>query len=286
MSYTILQALTLWDFHVLFLLEQWQCTNGMHVERWVAALGEFEALMSLASLCHDHPSWAFPVITTEDNPKIVAVGLGHPLLHPEVCVVNDIEIGPPGTFLLVTGSNMSGKSTLLRAIGVNVTLALAGGPVFAQSMSLPRVVLGTSFRVRDSIEDGVSYFMAELQQLKDVIDRAGMCSRETGCMLLYLLDEVLLGTNVRERQIAVQRVVRYLLEQKTLGALATHDLSLANAPLPSQTCHPVHFSEQFVDGENGPVMTFDYVLRPGLSTTTNALKLLQMVGIDSDIKDV
>jgi DNA mismatch repair ATPase MutS len=282
MSHSLLQALTLWDFHVLFLLEQWQRTVGVEAEQWLAALGELEALASLASLSHDHPEWVYPTVATGDEPKFVASGLGHPLLHPETCVVNDVELGPPGTFLLVTGSNMSGKSTLLRAIGVNVTLGLAGGPVCARSMRLPRVVLGTSFRVRDSIEDGVSYFMAELQRLKDVIDHASVCSGETGCVLLYLLDEVLLGTNVRERQIAVQRVVRHLVELKTIGAVATHDLSLADAPLLSRTCRPAHFSERFADGPEGPVMIFDYVLRPGLSTTTNALKLLQMVGIDAD----
>jgi DNA mismatch repair ATPase MutS len=285
MSHSLLQAVTLWDFHVLFMLERWQRDIGVHAGRWMAALGEFEALSSLASICHDHPAWVFPTITSGDDLRLVATGLGHPMLHPETCVVNDVELGPPGTFLLVTGSNMSGKSTLLRAIGVNATLALAGGPVCARSMRLPRVVLGTSFRVRDSIEDGISYFMAELQQLKGVIDRARTASREGDCVLLFLLDEVLLGTNVRERQIAVQRVVQYLVEQRSIGAVATHDLSLADAPLLSQRCRPVYFAERFVDEDRGPVMTFDYVLRQGLSSTTNALKLLQIVGIDASVGD-
>jgi len=274
MAHLPIQAVTLWDVHVMAALERWQREAGRQVRQWMEAVGELEALGALAALCHDHPHWCFPDLV--DGERLVAEGLGHPLLDPRTCVANDLEIGPPGTFLLVTGSNMSGKSTLLRAVGVNVVLAQAGAPVCARSMQLPPLRLGTSFRVQDSLADGVSYFMAELQRLKEIVDLAA--ARQDGTSLLFLLDEILLGTNVVERQIAVQRVIGHLTQQPAIGAIATHDLTLAEA----EACQPVHFVETFRDDGERTEMTFDYVLRPGVSPTTNALKLLQMVGLPGD----
>ena len=276
MAWLPIQAVTLWDVHVLRALELWQRRSGREVRGWFAAVGDLEALAALASLHHDHPHWCFPEIG--DVPRVIAEDLGHPLIPPDACVANDVDLGPPGTFLLVTGSNMSGKSTLLRAIGVNAVLAQAGGPVCARRMELPQLVLGTSFRVQDSLADGVSYFMAELRRLKEVVDLAAAAPRDR--VVLFLLDEILLGTNVAERQIAVQQVLGQLLDHRALGAVATHDLSLAGAEGLAQRCQPIHFVETFFRDEDGPQMTFDYRSRPGVSPTTNALKLLELVGLD------
>jgi hypothetical protein len=275
-----LMALTLWDFHVLYGLERWQQRVGPRVRGWFAALGEVEALCALAGLSHDHPDWAFPRID-EQADALRAEGLGHPLLHPDACVVNDVVIGPPGRFMLVTGSNMSGKSTLLRSVGVNVALAQAGGPTFARSLVLPPLVLGTSFRVQDSLEAGVSFFMAELRRLKEVVDLARRVRTSHRHRLLYLLDEILQGTNVYERQIAVRRVIVHLLREGALGAVSTHDLTLAEAETLAEACVCCHFTESYqAGGDGGPRMVFDYRLRPGVATSVNALKLLALVGLD------
>ncbi len=288
MIHFALQALTLWDFHVLFFLERWQRRVGTSLRGWMSRLGDSEALCALAGLKHDNPSWSFPEILEDDSENapthIEARNMGHPLLAPSSCVANDVSLGPQGTFLLVTGSNMSGKSTLLRAIGVNVVLAQAGGPVAATSMKLPLVALGTSFRVQDSLEEGVSFFMSELRRLKEIVDlsdqcQADQCQAAGGRKMLYLLDEILQGTNVVERQIAVQRVLKHLLERGAIGAISTHDLTLAEAEGLAEAASPVHFMESFHEDEEGPRMTFDYKLRQGVAPTVNALKLLRIVGL-------
>jgi DNA mismatch repair ATPase MutS len=259
--------------------ERWQQRVGPRVRGWFEALGELEALCALAALEHDNPSWIFPTVE-EGRASYRAEGLGHPLLPPSSCVINDVEVGPSGRFLLVTGSNMSGKSTLLRSIGINAVLAQAGGAVLARSLIMPPMVLGTSFRVQDSIEAGVSFFMAELKRLKEVVDLAGQSHAEGERRLLYLLDEILQGTNVYERQIAVRRVILHLLREGALGAVSTHDLTLAEADSLAEAAVPCHFTETYEpDAEGGPRMVFDYELREGVATTVNALKLLEMVGL-------
>jgi DNA mismatch repair ATPase MutS len=175
---------------------------------------------------------------------------------------------------------MSGKSTLLRSIGVSVVLALAGGPVCAASLTLPPVRLWTSVRVQDSLERGVSYFMAELQRLKQIVDAARPDPSRTDPRVLYLLDEILHGTNTAERQIAARRVITFLLEQGAIGAVSTHDLALADDPDLKERADAVHFRD-LVDTKHGTTtMRFDYHLRPGVATTTNALRLMELVGLD------
>ena len=273
------QVLTLWDFHALWLVERWQAAAGRRVGRWLEALGELEALAALAALAHDQPGWAFPDIEPGDPAVLAARDLGHPLLADGERVGNDVEVGPPGTLLLVTGSNMSGKSTLLRAIGTNAVLAQAGGPVCAGEMRLPPLVVGTSVLVEDSLADGVSFFLAELRRLKGVVDLADRAERE-GRVLLFLLDEVLRGTNTLERREAVRRVLGHLMERPAIGALSTHDLELGGVPAIARAAVPVHFRETVAPpGADGPAMTFDYRLRPGPATTTNALRLLAAVGL-------
>lgn len=277
--YYPIQALTLWDVHLLGAFERWQASVGRYTRGWIGALGEAEALSALAVLAHDNPHWAFPRVDAQAR-SLKARDLGHPLLTSEERVCNDVEVGPPGTFLLVTGSNMSGKSTLLRAIGTNLVLAGAGGPVCASEMSLPPVSLWTSMRIEDSLEKGVSYFMAELQRLKRIVEAARACRESGDRRLFYLLDEILQGTNTEERQIAARRVIMYLVEQGALGAVSTHDLGLADIEEVARAAHPVHFTEQFHEGPQGAEMTFDYKLRPGVATSRNALKLMRLVGLD------
>ncbi len=268
-----IQAFTLWDFHVLFALEAWRADAGAHVRDWMNALGELDALSQLACAHHDNPDWSFPEI--HEPRELIAEALGHPLIRDDRRVGNDVQVGPPGTLLLVTGSNMSGKSTLLRAVGLNTVLAQAGGCVCARRMRLPPCDLQTSIRIQDSLELGLSYFMAALARLKGVVDAAER--PRDGRVLLYLLDEILQGTNSAERAIAVQGVARHLLAAGAVGAMTTHDLNLAGEEPLKSSANLVHFTES-VD-EQGR-MGFDYTLLPGLATSRNALRLMQMIGID------
>lgn len=274
--YLPLQALLVWDLHVLHLLERWQRDAGPRVRGWLAALGRFEALSALAGLRFDHPDWAFPVVIKEAD-RFDAKELGHPLIADDRRVTNDVTVGPPGTFLLVTGSNMSGKSTLLRAIGVNAVLAQAGGPVCAASLRMPPVRLATSILVEDSLVEGVSFFMAELKRVQRIVEEADRAHAE-GRTLLYLLDEVLRGTNSQERQVAIRRVLLHLLRKGAIGAISTHDLQLAEMADLKAAMVPVHFRETLHPGGDPP-MTFDYKMRPGIATTVNALKLMELVGL-------
>lgn len=269
-----IQALTLWDFHVLFALERWRAACGSRVRAWLEALGEIDALAVLSRPGADHPDWAAPRVDAGLD-ALAATALGHPLIPQDRRIVNDVAIGPRGRVLLVTGSNMSGKSTLLRAIGLNIVLARAGSRVCAAAFAAPPVDLQTSIYVQDSLENGISYFMAALTRLKQIVDAAERDAAQ-GDRLLYLLDEILQGTNSAERGIAVQAIVRHLLDAGAIGAMTTHDLGVAGEePLKSHAVL-VHFTEQVhADG----TMTFDYRLRPGLATSTNALRLMQAIGI-------
>jgi hypothetical protein len=267
-----IQAFTLWDFHVLFALEGWRRAAGTHVRDWLEALAEMDSLSALATARRDNPSWAMPEI--DEQPIIQGDDLGHPLIPDDRRVANDVTVGPPGTVLLVTGSNMSGKSTLLRAIGLNTVLAQAGSCACAARLRVPPCDLQTSIRVQDSLELGLSYFMAALARLKGVVDAAEH-QRERR-VLLYLLDEILQGTNSAERSIAVRAVTRHLLDAGAIGAMTTHDLNLANEEPLQSSAVLVHFTETVDDRGN---MAFDYRLRDGIATSRNALRLMQMIGI-------
>ena len=272
------QILWFWDFHVLGWLEQWQAQFGKNVRTWFEAVAELESLASLATLAHDNPAWQFPTVDEAES-KVAAAGMGHALLPPTQCVLNDVELGPQGTFLMVTGSNMSGKSTLLRSIGVNALLAQAGGPVCAKSFRLPPVELATSMRVTDSLNSGVSYFMAELKRVKSIVDRARELDDTSKPRQLYLLDEILQGTNSAERHVAVTRILGHLLRTRAIGAVSTHDLELADSSEIKNDCQLVHLRETIEKTDAGDKMRFDYIVRPGVTPTTNALRLLEMVGL-------
>jgi MutS-like protein len=270
-----IQAITLWDFHVLFALERWRQRAGAHVREWFDVLGEFDALAVLAAIRHDQPDWCLPTIDPARF-TLTASGLGHPLIASERRVCNDVEVGPAGTLLLITGSNMSGKSTLLRAIGLNSVLAQAGAPACASAFAMPPCALQTSIRVQDSLELGLSYFMAALARLKAIVDVAEH-PQPDGRVLLYLLDEVLQGTNSAERAIAVRAVARHLLDAGAIGAMTTHDLTLAQEEPLASAARLVHFTEHVhPDGS----MTFDYRLLSGLATSSNALRLMRLIGIE------
>lgn len=274
--YFPLQLAFLWDIHVLELLEAWQGKAGARVRAWLQAAGEWEALAAFSILRRDHPHWAFPVVRPEAA-SFVATDLAHPLLPEQDAVANDVTVGPEGHFLFVTGSNMSGKSTLLRAIGANAVLAQAGAPVFASSLSMPPARVWTCMRVEDSLERGVSFFMAELQRLKAVVDGV---SSDSSRPALYLLDEILQGTNTAERQIASRRVLSALVKQRAFGAISSHDLELIEGTRLESAATMVHFAEVFTREPESPSMTFDYRLRPGLATSSNALALMELLGFD------
>jgi DNA mismatch repair ATPase MutS len=243
-------------------------------------LGQWEALASLAGLAHDNPDWPFPSVDAGAPKGVEASALGHPRLPDPVRVVNDVTVGPPGTFLFVTGSNMSGKTTLLRALGTNIVLAQAGAPVCAARLSMSPLVLATVMRVEDSLVDGVSMFMAALYELKRVVDLARRLSGRPDQTLIYLLDEVLRGTNTVERQIAVRRVLDHLLAEGAVGAISSHDVHLASTEPLAKACVPVHFRESVERDSRGPRVRFDYKIHPGVATSTNALRLLKLVGLD------
>ena len=280
--YAALAPLLLLDIHLCGALERWRAAHGRVVRDWLEALGEWEALSAFAALAHDNPDWVDAELTTA-GAELRATALGHPLLPPGGCVRNDVVVGPPGTFLLVTGSNMSGKSTLLRAIGANAVLAAAGAPVCARGLTLPPLRVHTSMRVEDSLAEGISLFMAELLRIKTVVEAAEGAAAD-GARLLYLLDEILHGTNTAERRTAARGVVRHLLASGAIGAVSTHDLGVAEAPDLAMAAHAVHFREDVrpADGAGrGTLLTFDYRLREGIATTRNALKLLEAVGLGS-----
>ena len=282
-GYFFFQILLLWDFQVASGLIKWRQRSGQRARGWLEALGSAEALSALAGLAHDNPHWIVPEVDPNGPSVIDAGGLGHPLLSDGVRVVNDVQIGPAHTFLLVTGSNMSGKSTLLRAIGVNVVLAQAGSVVCATRFSMRPLKMYTSVRVHDSLAQGVSYFMAGVMRLKSIVD-AARSHRRDGADFLYLLDEILGGTNTAERQVAVRNILGELLGHETIGALTTHDLTLADTSELRQASRPVHFSEVIEPNSDadGATLSFDYKLRPGIATSTNALRLLKLMGVVVD----
>jgi DNA mismatch repair ATPase MutS len=277
--YVFVQFVLLWDFHLAGALSAWRRRFGSSIDEALEAVGQIEAISSLASVADEHPDWTFARIRTDGARIIEAEGIGHPLLRPDSCVRNDVTVGPTGTVLLVTGSNMSGKSTLLRALGTNVVLAQAGAPVCARSLLMPPVRIATVMRVTDSLEAGISLFMAELLGIRRVVDAADQLDSDRERVLLFLLDEILLGTNNAERQMAAAAVLSYLMTKNAIGAVSTHDLDLVRHPSIAAGCRAVYFRESFVNDGPETRMVFDYLMRPGVAPTTNVPFLLKAVGL-------
>jgi hypothetical protein len=269
----------LWDLWCALALERWRARCGVQVRGWLTALGAIEATASLATFAREHPTWVFPEIV-DGPPRLVAERLGHPLIAASVRVVNDVSLvaneaksaGFPGRAMLVTGSNMSGKSTYLRSIGTCAVMSLAGAPVCAAKATITPLATWTSMRIRDDLDGGVSHFYAELRRLKQVVDAA-----TTSPAVLFLLDEILHGTNSRERIVGARAVVASLVAKGAVGAVSSHDLGLTDLPdVTDQRVENAHFRETV----NADVMTFDYKLRPGVVDTSNALRLMRGVGLD------
>jgi hypothetical protein len=266
-----------WDLHLVLAAERWQLQVGPKLRGWLEVIGEVEALASLGAFLAVRPDASMPELV--DGEGVYEVhGLSHPLLDRTRAVANDVTLGGPGSVLLLSGSNMSGKSTFLRAIGLSCVLAQAGGPVTARKLRLSPVVLATSIRVVDSLAQGASHFYAELQRIKFVQDTARVLP--SAARLMYLLDEMLHGTNSKERFIGAVAVVRWLAQRGAVGVVTTHDLSLAQVAdeLPAGRVVNRHFGDE-VDGER---IRFDYVLKPGAVQSTNALRLMRAIGIDLD----
>ncbi len=260
----MLGPLVLWTTQVAFAIERWRAISGSHVGAWVRAIGELEALSALAGYAYEHPSDPFPVLI-EGPAQIQGEQLGHPLLPDSECVRNDVNLNPERNLVIISGSNMSGKSTYLRTIGVNAVLALAGAPVRARSLQIGSLRIGASIRVSDSLQGGTSRFYAEITRLRDIVAIAG------GHPLLFLLDELLNGTNSHDRGIGAAGVVRGLLARGAIGFVTTHDLALTAMGQVNQ-----HFEDELKDGR----ITFDYRIRPGVVEKSNALELMRAIGLE------
>ncbi|HKM54279.1 MAG TPA: DNA mismatch repair protein MutS [Isosphaeraceae bacterium] len=264
-----LAYLLLWTTHLAFQLEAWRFASGEAIGRWLATVGDFEALCALATYAYEHPSDPFPEITSP-GPSFEGEGLGHPLLPS--CVPNDLHLGEEKRLLVVSGSNMSGKSTFLRTVGINTVLALAGAPVRATRLRLSCLSVGATLRIQDSLQGGTSRFYAEITRIRQLMDLAAGPRP-----LLFLLDEILHGTNSHDRRQGAEAVVRGLLQRGAIGLITTHDLSLAEiADRLAPRAGNVHFADHLVDG----TMTFDYRLQPGVVQHSNAIALMRAVGLE------
>lgn len=259
----------MYSLQVAYAVERWRRAHGHSVRNWLEALGQFEALASMAAFCYEHPKDPFPELLERDEPLYCGEEIGHPLIPAKVCVRNSVDLGEGTQVLLVSGSNMSGKSTFLRTIGVNAVLAQAGAPVRARSMRLSALRLGCSIRVTDSLQAGRSGFYAEIVRLRHIMD---LTSRSRS--VLFLADELLHGTNSHDRRIGAEGLIRALLDRGAIGVVTTHDLAITEVA--SDHVHNAHFQDELRDGR----IMFDYRLREGVVTRSNALELMRAVGLE------
>lgn len=267
----LIDAPLLYSIQLAVALERWRARHGRHLAPWLHALGELEALSSLAGYSYEHSADPFPTVEPS-SVHVVATGLGHPLLPESQCVRNDVRLGEGTQLLLISGSNMSGKSTLMRSVGINAVLAFAGAPVRARSLSLSPLTLAASIHVSDSLQAGRSRFYAEILRLRAITEAA-----HQHAPVLFLIDEVLAGTNSSDRLVGARGLVRELLGTEAIGLLSTHDLALtALGEGEDQRVCNVHFEDQVVDGE----LRFDYTLRPGVVERSNGLALMRLIGLD------
>lgn len=262
--------LLLWTPHLALKIERWRIRSGARIGEWIEAVGEIEALASLASFAFEHPSFAMPEIL-DGAPQLEAESLGHPLIPSNRRVTNDIRLHDAPRLLVVSGSNMSGKSTMMRSVGVAAVLAMTGAPVCAKTMRIAPMAVGASIRIADSLQENASRFYAEILRIRQVLE---LSKRGP---LLFLLDEVLAGTNSHDRRIGAEAIVRQLVERAAIGLVSTHDLALAQiADSLAPRAANVHFEDHIEDGK----VVFDYRMRPGVVTKSNALALMRSVGIE------
>ena len=265
----------MWRLQMAFAIERWRRQHGHDVALWIQTVAEFEALSSLAAYSYEHPADPFPEIAPSGQGPAVArfegAALGHPLLPAADAVRNDVRLDERTRLLVVSGSNMSGKSTLLRTVGINAVLGLAGAPVRAGSLRLSPLMIGATLRIQDSLQEGRSRFYAEITRIREIADLA-----RSG-PLLFLLDELFHGTNSHDRLVGASGVLRSLLDRGSIGLITTHDLALtAIADELAPRAENIHFEDTF----DGTDIRFDYLAKPGRVTRSNALALMRAVGLD------
>jgi len=260
----------MWPLHFAVAIEAWRRHAGPTLHRWLNALGEYEALCALSGYAYEHPQDPLPELTPE-GPVLTGTGVGHPLIPEDTCICNDVELNRSSAVWIVSGSNMSGKSTYLRSIGLNVVLALAGAPVRAQRLRLSPLHVGATLRVEDNLREGASRFYAELTRLRTLVD----LSRGQP-PLLFLLDEIFHGTNSHDRQLGAKGLIDGFLEAGAIGLLTTHDLAITRLVdrLAPQVTN-VHFTDELREG----TLHFDYRMRQGVVTKSNALELMRAIGL-------
>ena len=260
-----------WATHLAFAVERWRHRNGPKIGSWLNAMGELEALCALSGYAYEHPQDPFPEIL-ETGPHFESEEMCHPLIPASRCVPNSLLLHSAFQMLVVSGSNMSGKSTLLRTAGVNAVMALAGAPVRAKRLKLSVLRIGATIRVLDSLQAGTSQFYAEIQRLHDIMEMA-----KGPAPVLFLLDEILHGTNSHDRAIGAEAVLRGLINRGAIGLVTTHDLALAKvADALAPRAANAHFEDHLEQGK----MIFDFRLRPGVVEKSNALELMRAVGLE------
>jgi len=270
----ILDWLFVYTLQVAFAAEAWKRRNGKQLRRWMAIAGELEALISLGTYAYEHPKDVFPEIAEAKSigTRFEGEGLGHPLISEAQCVRNSVRLNGATRVLLVSGSNMSGKSTLLRTVGINAVLAMAGAPVRAASLRMTPLAIGTRIRSADSLQEGRSNFYTEILHIKRVFELVG---KEKS--VLFLFDELLDGTNSNDRRIGAEKLLRTLVEAGAIGMVTTHDLALTEVGAAiGDGLKNVHFEDQVEHGK----MKFDYRLREGVVRKSNAIELMRIVGLD------
>lgn len=266
----ILNGLLLWDFHCIIKLEKWRTSVSSSLPVWMNLLGKIDGFNSLANYAYNNPDYSFPQVENGE-PVLEADSLGHPLLKRETRINNDFSVKRRGQVFIITGANMAGKSTFLRTVAVNMVLGMIGAPVCAGGMKLSPVKLFTSMRTTDSLSHNESYFYAELKRLKALKERL-----ETGENIFFILDEILKGTNSTDKSLGSKLFLRRLIEYRGTGLIATHDISLGEM----ETEFPVNVVnlcfEIEIDGER---ISFDYLLRDGITRKMNAAALMKQMGI-------
>jgi hypothetical protein len=273
----ILNIVGPWDFCCAHLLDKQKSHLAKALPVWLDIGFELEALAALANFAYLNPDYAFPEIVAAGNePIFQAEGLGHPLIPAGQRVHNDFILQNPGELAMITGSNMSGKSTFLKTLGINLSLAYAGGPVCAAKLQAAPLRLFTCIKVNDSVTDGFSFFYAEVQRLKALLSAL---QKEHAYPLFFLIDEIFKGTNNRERLIGSRSYIRALAGQNGAGAISTHDLELTVLASSLPGLRNYHFREEVIDGQ----MVFDYKLHDGPCPTTNALKIMQLAGLPVEL---
>lgn len=271
-----LNTFSFWDLQQILILEKWKKENKQHIDDWFHSLAEIESLSSLANLSFNNPGWAFPAIS-ERHGTFIAESLGHPLIPKEKLITNSFSTAGSEGLNLITGSNMAGKSTFLRSVGVNIVLAMMGSAVYANSFTVSNMKVISSMRISDNLEENTSTFYAELKKLKEVIEAVYKNEK-----VFLLLDEILRGTNSADRHTGSKALIKQLIQHNGVGLIATHDLELAKLAddpiaigFPSKL-HNYHFDVQVTGDE----LYFDYKLKKGICKSMNASLLMKKIGIE------